>query len=121
MTGKVRYYRIDGYLHTVRQWATERGFTPHGLARSSGLGPGTLAKMMDLSWNPRAATLRTLEDYMFDYDELRNAAIEKAKQEQQKRLEQQEQRKSLEEQYGNLTQVEQNLIHAYMANLRKKR
>lgn len=66
-----RLYAIDIYLQKVRKLATARGFTPHGLARSSWLGPGTLAKMMDASWNPRVATLRTLEDYMLDYDKRR--------------------------------------------------
>ena len=71
MSGEMRLYAIDIYLQKVRKWATARGFTPHGLARSSGLGPGTLAKMMDPSWNPRVGTLRTLEDYMLDFDERR--------------------------------------------------
>ena len=110
MTDKVRYYQIDTFLQTMRIWAEVRGFSPHGLARSSGLGPGTLAKMMDPSWNPRVATLRTLEDYMMDYDERRKANEER-----------QEQRNSLEEQFGNLTEVEQNLVRGYMVNLRKKR
>ena len=44
-------------------------FSPHGLALSCGLGPGTLAKMFKPEWNPRVTTLRTLEAFMLDYDE----------------------------------------------------
>ena len=66
---EMRTYAIDIYLQKVRTWVTARGFTPHGLARYCGLGPGSLAKMFTPDWNPRADTLRILEDYMFDHDE----------------------------------------------------
>lgn len=65
----LRTFAIDVYLQKVRKWVTAKGFTPHGLARSCGLGPGTLAKMFTPDWNPRVDTLRVLEDFMMDYDE----------------------------------------------------
>lgn len=71
---EMRTYAIDVYAQKVRKWVTARGFTPHGLARNCGLGPGTLAKMFTPDWNPRVQTLRILEDYMMDYDERMKAA-----------------------------------------------
>ena len=104
MTGEMRLYAIDLRLQAIRAWAIKREFTPHRLGKSCGLGPGTLVKLMDPSWNPRVSTLRIVEQYIDDYEK-----------------QQEEQQKSFEEQFAKMTEVEQSHILDYMAELRKKR
>ena len=69
MTDEMYITDVDVYLQNIRRWVTAKGFSPHGLALSCGLGPGTLAQMFKPEWNPRVTTLRTLEAFMLDYDE----------------------------------------------------
>ena len=100
----MRIYAIDLHIRDIRSWVIEQKFTPHGLAKKCGLGPGTLANMMDPSWNPSVSTLRMIDNYKNDHEN-----------------EQQERQKSFEEQFRNMTEAEQKLILGNMANLRKKR
>ena len=68
MTGEMRIYAIDLHIRDIRSWVIEQKFTPHGLAKKCGLGPGTLANMMDPSWNPSVSTLRMIDNYKNDHE-----------------------------------------------------
>lgn len=66
---------IDASIHRIRSYLSRKGVTKDAVAKLAQVHPNTLRSVHEEDWNPRAATLRSLESVV-PPDDAASAAAE---------------------------------------------